>query len=114
MTYSYSASIVIPAASQSDGNAFAEALGWGPNNFSVPLSANGQEPATHYGCHTRANQTFVDMVGSAQQGEFPPVPNAATIFPLLSIKIEQAEGAPSWQALLAELGLQRIVQGELL
>lgn len=51
------------------GNAVAEAMGWGPNNYSVPLSADGSEPATHYGLHAWAGNEFEQMVVT---GYYPP------------------------------------------
>ena len=43
------------------------------DTFSVPLSATGAEPATHYGCRTAAQQSFVDLLTAAGQGELPDV-----------------------------------------
>lgn len=57
-----SCALVIPAANLAEMNAIGEALGYGPGNISVPLSANGLDPATHYGCHTWAEQSFIDML----------------------------------------------------
>lgn len=42
---------VVVAAAQAGNNAIWEAMDRGPGTFSVPLSANGQEPATHYLMH---------------------------------------------------------------
>lgn len=58
----YSLVLIIPADLRDDANALAEALGHGPSNYSVPLSPTGGEPATHWGLHTWAQQSFIDML----------------------------------------------------
>ena len=61
--------LILPAPLRDKGNAFSEVLGWGLDNYTVPLSADGQEPAPHYGIHAWVEQTFVDMVDA---GVMPP------------------------------------------
>lgn len=63
--------LIIPTSLKPKADALGEALGHGPNSYSVPLSANGSEPATHYGLHTWAKQSFVDMLAGASQGIMP-------------------------------------------
>jgi hypothetical protein len=58
----WSTVLIIPAALREEGNAIAEAMGWGPDNYSVPLSATGQEPATHYGLHAYSNDQFKSWI----------------------------------------------------
>ena len=73
--YNYSVSLIIPAANQLAANKLACALGFDVlpgNTFSVPLSSDG-ENVTHYGAHTYAEQSFVDMLNSAKAGILPPV-----------------------------------------
>jgi hypothetical protein len=72
----YSVVMLVPAAIQAEANRLAAGLGHGPRNFSVGLSASGQEPATHYGCRTQAQQSFVDLLAGMGQGEFPPIEGA--------------------------------------
>jgi hypothetical protein len=52
--------LIITAALRADANALGEAMGWGPDNYSVPLTDG--DAITHYGLHTWATQAFVDMV----------------------------------------------------
>ena len=61
--------LILPLDQVATGNAVAEAMGWGPNNYSVPLSADGSEPATHYGLHAWAGNEFEQMV---ETGYYPP------------------------------------------
>lgn len=63
--------LIIPAALQIKANALAVLMGWGPSSYSVPLSATGAEPATHYGLHTWATPEFVGMLQGASQGQMP-------------------------------------------
>ena len=66
-------SVVITTAKRDLCNQLGEALGWGANTYSVPLSLDGNEPATHWGLHTYARQVFVDMLTDAQAGIYPVV-----------------------------------------
>lgn len=54
--------LILPAAQVATGNAVAEAMGWGPSNYSVPLSADGNEPGTHFGLHAWASEGFRQMI----------------------------------------------------
>ena len=67
----HSVVLIIPASLKAKADALGEALGHGPNSYSVPLSADGKEPATHYGLHTWAQQSFVDRLQGAAQGQMP-------------------------------------------
>ena len=42
--------IITTAAQRDNSNLVFAAWGRGPNNFVLPLSATGNDPATHYGC----------------------------------------------------------------
>lgn len=53
--------LILPAAQQTIGNALAEVIGWPQESFSVALSPTGAEPATHYGYHAWAEQSFFDV-----------------------------------------------------
>lgn len=57
-----SAVLILPEAYRDAGNAFGVDQGWGENNFSVALSADGSEPATHWGCRADVGESFVEMV----------------------------------------------------
>lgn len=68
--------MIVPAALQDAANRLSCALGHDVlpgNTFSVPLSSDGSEPATHYGCRTAARQEFVDILASAGQGDLPEI-----------------------------------------
>jgi hypothetical protein len=61
--------LILPLDQVATGNAVGEAMGWGPDNYSVPLSADGSEPATHYGLHAWAADSFQGLIES---GVYPP------------------------------------------
>jgi hypothetical protein len=66
---SVSCVLILPANQVAIGNAVGEAMGWGPDNYSVALSADGSEPATHWGLHAWAADSFQTLVES---GIYPP------------------------------------------
>lgn len=61
--------LIIDLANLDVANATAEAMGWGERNYSVALSADGSEPATHFGLHAWAGNEFEQMV---ETGYYPP------------------------------------------
>ena len=81
----YSTVLIIPAALHAEANALGEAIGWGPNNYSVPLSATGAEPATHYGLHTWAEDSFLTLIEGVSQGAMPEGLTGYTIDDLQAI-----------------------------
>ena len=97
-----SAVLILPAAYRDAGNAFGVAQGWGDGNFSVPLSAEGLEPVTHWGCRADVTESFLAMMADS-----PP-----EAVPLLAVMVSSfADGVQPydhWIATLAENGLVRV------
>ncbi len=54
MSYDHSFVMICPAAARAAVEQFGLALGYSGQEFTVPLSSSGAEPATHYGLHTWA------------------------------------------------------------
>jgi hypothetical protein len=54
--------LILPNAYVATGNIVGEAMGWGPNNYSIPLT-NATEP-THTGLHAWASDDFPAMLES--------------------------------------------------
>lgn len=105
--------LILPASLRDKGNALGNAMGWGPDNYSVSLSPNGQEPATHYGLHAWVKQAFVDMVdaGVLPEGvDFPQADFAAIIDALVSSFRPDMTG--HWQGVLDEQGLAVMEAGD--
>ena len=101
-----SAVLILPDAYRAAGDAFGVAQGWGDGNFSVPLSADGLEPATHYGCRAEVDQAFIESVEN-------PTPEAA---PLVAVMVYSfADGVQPydhWITTLELNDLQRVTQNE--
>ena len=74
-------SLVLITDDPATGNLVATALGHqdpGAETYIVRLSVNGQEPATHFGCHTWATDAFVAAISACvAQTALPPAPWAA-------------------------------------
>lgn len=96
-----SAVLIAPAAHRDAANALAQAMDWGAGCYSVPLSASGEAPATHWGLRTGAAPAFADMIGAAAQGALPeelagtfePAQVAALIAALIiSIEADEDKG----------------------
>ncbi|MCC2602537.1 hypothetical protein [Sphingopyxis yananensis] len=66
-----SCTIIIPADVRTKANALAEAMGWGENNYTVALSADGAEPATHFGLHAWVHPGFVQLISDADDDIIP-------------------------------------------
>ena len=61
--------LILPLSQVATGNAVGAAMGWGPASYSVALSADGADPATHMGLHTWATEEFQQMIAT---GYYPP------------------------------------------
>jgi len=66
MTFTISLSAYIPVAKRDDANTMLEALGYGPNNFSIELAPEGVPAITHYGFHAVDNGRVVDALAGNQ------------------------------------------------
>lgn len=112
MSFPHSLVIIAPAALKPAANAIGEAIGWTGDNLSVPLSASGNEPATHYGCHAWAQAIAVAwLTGQAEPpaSAYTPEQIAGVLAQLtISVDPDGLQGGEHFQAALAEAGLQRI------
>lgn len=91
---------IIPADLRDAGNAMAEAMGWGGPVFVQPLSADGQEPITHWGFPAVVNEEFIDL------WDAPPEEAAGLV---AAVQIDTREGddtAGHWWDVIDGLGLQ--------
>jgi len=123
VTWPYSINLAIPEAFRAMGNQLSALMEYG-ECFTVPLSPTGEEPVTHYGCHTIAKPEFVALIQHAMENlELPPqlvgveIPQEVleAFFANLAIEINANDGNPPmdrWLAFLAERGLQTIVPSE--
>lgn len=97
---------IIPAEHRDAGNAMADQMGWGRPVFVHPLSADGQEPVTHWGFPAVVNVEFMALWAN------PPEETADLV---AAVDIDDREGddtAGHWWSRLAELGLQVVANDE--
>ena len=66
----YSTVLIIPVALLTEVNALGAAIGHGPENYTVPLSSDG-ETITHFSGHTYATEDFFYMAAAAMGGSLP-------------------------------------------
>ncbi|WRH62048.1 MAG: hypothetical protein RSE12_17000 [Fuscovulum sp.] len=100
-----SAVLIAPGSARAAANALAAKMGWGTENYSVPLSPTGATPATHWGCRADVSDSFVALL------ENPPA-EAVAVIAVLTIDLREG-GDPRGHFLevIASLGLQ-FVQSE--
>ena len=110
----YSVVLLIPAASQAAGNQIAAGIGHGPNNFSVPLSADGSEPATWYGCRSQAQQSFIDLLTAVGEGTLPEIEGMTpeevgmTLMQLQADVSTSEDGYTHFERVIGEKNLMRV------
>lgn len=96
----YRIALIVPDAQREAANRIAEAMGWGAGCYSVPLSTDGAEPATHWGLSTSATQSFVDILEAAGTGVIPEGIDAediSSVLPVLLVAIDPAGTPPGAQ-----------------
>jgi hypothetical protein len=108
-----SVAMIAPAAQRDALNALGEALGYGPQNWNVPLSADGLPPATHWGTHLweQPGGQFQQMRAAVQAGQTPPGLEAyAAALNAVSFRVAEASlnARANWDAALAAASLTAI------
>lgn len=77
MTSRHSLVLIIPAALRDAANRLGDAMGQGPDNYTVALSSDG-ENVTHYGLvHQAAQREFIETIRAARRGVAPALDLAA-------------------------------------
>lgn len=95
--------LIVPVENLDAANDFGVEQGWGENNFSVPLSDTGEEPATHWGCRAEVGPSFVEMV------ENPSPEDAPLVAVLIYSFSESLAPYDHWVEVLAENDLSVIM-----
>ena len=108
-----SAVLIIPEAQRDKANALGEALGHGPNNYSVALSPTGNEPATHWGGRGEVTDEFIAMIADSAQGNPPagldyPAADLAEVLGAL-IADFRADADGQFDAVLSANGLKMVI-----
>lgn len=112
--YIYRAAFIVPDAHRDNARALNEQIGWGPGTYSCPLSADGSEPATHWGLSTVATQTARDIIGDAATGQAPEGIDPAAAQTVVNAARSKwganaTDPGAQFDALCAEVGVQRII-----
>lgn len=111
--------LITPSPNRDAANQLAELMGWGPGSYSVPLSADGTDPATHYGLHAWVQPSFEAMLVGAAEGTMPEAlaqagyPEAvflALMGSLIASTRDSMEG--HWQDVVTANGLQAVVPSD--
>jgi len=100
-----SAVLIVTTANLDAANALGEAMGWGPGNYSVPLSADSVLPATHYGCRAEVTQGFIDMLIT------PPEDNPLAVAVINNLIYDFSDGEDGYShfiRVITENNLKRI------
>lgn len=94
-------------------------------SFVVPLSKNGEAPATHYALHAFVDQAFIDLFDTGATGVLPKHPQpgrewrdfgltedaAPRVLAAITLRtVADATGPDSWRSALKEFDLQRVDQ----
>ena len=79
-----SAVLIIPAALRAAANSVGAAMGWGPENYTLPLSDDGGVTLTHYACRTNVTPQFLQQVANP-----PPIPGVATVLSALIVDMSE-------------------------
>lgn len=112
MSYDHSLVLIVPADLKDAANAMGQAIGWTGDNLSVPLSANGKEPATHYGCHAWAQDIAIQwLTGQAEPpaSDYTPEQIAGVLSQIVvSVDANGLQGGEHFAAAIANANLQRI------
>jgi hypothetical protein len=111
--YIYRAALIVPEAQREAANRIAEAMGWGRGCYSVPLSVDGNLPATHWGLSAAVSHKLVDALNGAVQGITPEGISSDDLSAVLPVLISAIEGAgvnaaTQFQSLAQDNGLTRI------
>ena len=96
-----SAVLIIPAALKSAADMVSAAMGWGPENYTLPLSNDGGVTLTHYACRTDVTPVFLQQIANP-----PPIPGVATVLSALIVDLsETLWGGDHLEAALAANGM---------
>lgn len=103
----YSAVLIMPVEHRDAINLLGQAMGWGPENYSVPLSPDGNEPITHCGCRSMADVVFPALMQAP-----PPEAveaGASELLTLLHVDLRADDDRSNhFEEAAAALGLRRV------
>jgi hypothetical protein len=80
-----SAVLIVPIALKSAADMVGAAMGWGPENYTLPISADGGVTLTHYACRTDVTPAFLEQVANP-----PPIPGVAAVLSALIVDLSES------------------------
>lgn len=101
----YALALIVPVAHKMTADAVAIALGYTPvgeETYTCYLSIDGNAPATHCGCHSRADDDFVALIEAMHNGAPAPPANWAAMGSTASDVEAMAQSLMYRKATLAE------------
>jgi len=90
MQVTHSLTLVATAANQAAANAYFDGLGWGTPVLTVPLSADGQLPVTHYAAHDMRTAEVVATLIAASESDDPALDGLDGVF-IYPVESESAQ-----------------------
>lgn len=76
--------LITPAALKSVADVVGSAMGWGPENYTLPLSDDGGDTLTHYACRTDVTEGFIEMLANP-----PEIPGVALVLSSLIVDLSE-------------------------
>jgi hypothetical protein len=92
--WTYSLVFIVTDANKEDSNRLATAMDHcpiGSDEYTVPLSATGDGPPTHWLCHSFCIEAFAQMLGGIGQGTLPE-PEAGGTWEDYGLTVERVWG----------------------
>ncbi|MCQ8184060.1 hypothetical protein [Parvularcula maris] len=103
MSYNHSIVLIVAAEDRPMAEEAGRSLGYTDHEYTVALSPDGAEPATHYALHSWARQDFADLL----TGRRDAGPDFTAVLAHLTVSV-RASAAGHFQEALEAKGLQRI------
>lgn len=79
-----SAVLITPLNLKPSADKVGESMGWGPENYTLPLSDDGGDTLTHYACRTDVTEGFIEMLANP-----PEIPGVALVLSFLIVDLSE-------------------------
>lgn len=90
MTYPHSVVLIVAAEDRDEAEAFGVLLGHSGQEYRVPLSPDGAEPASHYGLHCFASDAFLEVIDGTAPGIEPAALSRLAAIVTSSVRTDSA------------------------
>ena len=111
--YRWHFTLIVPAAYKDSWNAMAAGLGFehGPqetwNTFCIKLSADGNDPVTHYAARFPSTSSLKTILEDAKMGTYPDVEGVteAEMAALMGVLVDDVSETDNFHSFVASQGL---------